>query len=169
MDLIDLFSQQLKKSEIAAAAQVESDADAEEIERANAEASLSVKSMSPDLAVSTTIDPADEVEEVSRSLQEVTHKRPAGRLSSAKFVNNVTQSDSTRLSVLIERFVESSKLDGKYFLCDHAQLTLVSNWLHSVPLTLAERYEYVHISAVTSIGRLYYTLHAVRPPTPCNG
>ena len=146
VDFIDLFSQQLKKSELAAAAQVESDANAEEVEMANVEASLSGGSMSPNLAVSPTIDLADEVEEVSRSLQEATHKKPASRLSSAKFVNNVTQSDSTRLSVLIERFVESSKLDGKYFLCDHDQLTLVSNWLHSVPLTLAERYEYAHIT-----------------------
>ena len=152
VDLIDLFSQQLKKSEIAAAAQVESDANAEKVEMADEIPSSG--SMSPDPESLIALESQEEVEEKSRSLQEIKTTQP-GRLASSKFVNTVTQSDSTRLAVLIERFVESSKLDGKYFLCDHAQLVLVSNWLHSVPLTLSERYVCVCAHWCSPIGRFY--------------
>ena len=137
VELIDLFSQQLKKSEIAVAAQMESDANAEKVEMDD-EMSPS-EPASHDIESLIPTNSQDEDAEESRSLQEV-KKAPRARALSSKFVNTVTQSDSTRLAVLIERFVESSKLDGKYFLCDHAQIVLVSNWLHSIPLTLAERY-----------------------------
>ena len=56
-----------------------------------------------------------------------------------KFYNNAMKGDNVRLSALVEKFVLNSKLDGKYYLCDHTNLILVSNWLHSIPLTLAER------------------------------
>ena len=56
-----------------------------------------------------------------------------------KYYNNAMCGDNIRLSALVEKFVLNSKLDGKYFLCDHTNLILVSNWLHSIPLTLAER------------------------------
>ena len=146
--MIDLFSQQLKKSETAVSAKVESDAHAEKVEMAKE--TPSSESTSPVHESPAPIDSQDEVEEASRSLQEVKPMRPSSRLTGSKFVNNATQSDSTRLAVLIERFVESSKLDGKYFLCDHAQLVLVSNWLHSVPLTLSERYVCTYTSSMQS-------------------
>jgi hypothetical protein len=137
VELIDLFSQQLKKSETAVAAQMESDANAEKVEM-DGEMSTS-EPIAHDLESAVPPNSEDEEVEESRSLQEV-KQAPKVRALNSKFVNNVTQSDSTRLAVLIERFVESSKLDGKYFLCDHAHIVLVSNWLHSIPLTLAERY-----------------------------
>lgn len=138
VELIDLFSQQLKKSETAVAAQIESDANAEKVEM-DGETSPS-EPISHDLESAIPTNSQDEEDEESRSLQEV-KQAPKAKTLNSKFVNTVTQSDSTRLAVLIERFVESSKLDGKYFLCDHAHIVLVSNWLHSIPLTLAERYE----------------------------
>jgi hypothetical protein len=48
--------------------------------------------------------------------------------------------DNTRLSTLLSRFVELSQMDGRYFLCDHEAIVLVSNWLHSIPLSLSDRY-----------------------------
>ena len=56
-----------------------------------------------------------------------------------KYYNNAMTSEHIRLSSLVEKFVLNSKLDGKYYLCDHTNLILVSNWLHSIPLKLAER------------------------------
>jgi hypothetical protein len=47
--------------------------------------------------------------------------------------------DNMRLSSLFERFVELSRLDGRYVLCEHEDMVTISNWLHSIPLTLAER------------------------------
>ena len=60
--------------------------------------------------------------------------------SNNKFSNGASASDNTRLATLIERFVESSKTDGKYYICDHANIVLISNWLHTIPLTLPERF-----------------------------
>ena len=60
--------------------------------------------------------------------------------SNNKFSNGASASDNIRLATLIERFVESSKTDGKYYICDHANIILISNWLHTIPLTLPERF-----------------------------
>ena len=45
-----------------------------------------------------------------------------------------------RLSSILERFVDLSQIDGRYFLCEHSDMVLVSNWLHSIPLSLADRF-----------------------------
>ena len=47
---------------------------------------------------------------------------------------------SVRLSDVLGRFTEASQLDGRFFLCDHDSMNLVSNWLHTIPLTLADRF-----------------------------
>jgi len=44
------------------------------------------------------------------------------------------------LSKLMNRFVNLSQLDNRYFLCDFKSLNLVSNWLHSIKLTIEDRY-----------------------------
>lgn len=46
----------------------------------------------------------------------------------------------TNLSVLMERFVEAARLDGRFVLSDHADMNLISNWLYPIPLSLQDRY-----------------------------
>jgi ATP-dependent RNA helicase SUPV3L1/SUV3 len=48
--------------------------------------------------------------------------------------------DVIRLSSLMATFVEVAQLDGRYFMCDHDDLITISNWLHTIPLTLSERF-----------------------------
>lgn len=45
-----------------------------------------------------------------------------------------------RLSKVMEKFVQLSRMDGRYFLCEHLGLLQVSNWLHPIPLSIADRY-----------------------------
>jgi ATP-dependent RNA helicase SUPV3L1/SUV3 len=47
---------------------------------------------------------------------------------------------NVRLSDVLGRFTEASQLDGRFFLCDHESMNLVGNWLHTIPLTLADRF-----------------------------
>ena len=45
-----------------------------------------------------------------------------------------------QLASILDSFIELSKLDGgNYFMCNYSDMVLVSNWLHSIPLTLSER------------------------------
>jgi hypothetical protein len=44
-----------------------------------------------------------------------------------------------RLAMLLDRFVELAKIDGRYFLCDHTETATIANWLHPVPLSIEER------------------------------
>lgn len=50
----------------------------------------------------------------------------------------VSQAD-TKLSMLVERFIEVSQLGGEYFLTDHFILCTVANFLHTIPLSLPDR------------------------------
>jgi hypothetical protein len=47
-----------------------------------------------------------------------------------------------RLSVLLNRFVELSQMDGRYFLCDHQDIVLVANWLNPIPLSISDRFTF---------------------------
>ncbi len=47
-----------------------------------------------------------------------------------------------RLSVLLNRFVELSQMDGRYFLCDHQDIVLVANWLNPIPLSITDRFTF---------------------------
>jgi hypothetical protein len=66
--------------------------------------------------------------------------------SSNKYRNATVAADNTRLSLLLERFIENSKTNESFFLCDHEPIILVSNWLHTIPLTLAERYDTLYLN-----------------------
>jgi len=48
--------------------------------------------------------------------------------------------NETRLSALLERFVELAQMDGRYFLCVHDDMATVANWLHSIPLSLPDMF-----------------------------
>ncbi|CAE7456482.1 SUV3, partial [Symbiodinium microadriaticum] len=45
-----------------------------------------------------------------------------------------------RLSAVVERFMESSRTTGQYFLCDHDPLIITANWLNSIPMSLPDRF-----------------------------
>lgn len=55
-----------------------------------------------------------------------------------------TLRDQTRLSALLERFVELAQMDGRYFLCEHDDMATVANWLHSIPLTLVDSFVFAN-------------------------
>ena len=86
----------------------------------------------------------------------------------------VPRGDSTRLASLLERFVEVARVDGRYYLCDHQDMIIISNWLHTVPLTLAERFTFanapVSLRDNLSTGILYQfaASYALRRPVALN-
>lgn len=46
----------------------------------------------------------------------------------------------TNLAVLMKHFVEAAQLDaGKYLLSDHNDMSILSNWLHTIPLSLQDK------------------------------
>ncbi len=47
--------------------------------------------------------------------------------------------DNMRISMIISRFVELSKVDGRFFMCNHDSLLTISNWLHTIPLPISDR------------------------------
>ena len=55
-----------------------------------------------------------------------------------------TLRDQTRLSALLERFVELAQMDGRDFLCEHDDMATVANWLHSIPLTLVDSFVFAN-------------------------
>lgn len=63
----------------------------------------------------------------------------------SKASQRVGASTSTKvqLSSLLLRFVDLCKIDGPYFMCNQSNVATVANWLHTIPLTLADRYEHI--------------------------
>lgn len=47
--------------------------------------------------------------------------------------------DKMRLSTVIDRFASSARTDSRYFLTKFDSMVVVSNWLHSLPLTIADK------------------------------
>ena len=89
---------------------------------------------------SSAVTVADEEHELFKKYFPKPNSVVVRSTSNNKFSNGASASDNIRLATLIERFVESSKTDGKYYICDHANIILISNWLHTIPLTLPERF-----------------------------
>jgi hypothetical protein len=83
-------------------------------------------------------------------------------------------SEMVRLSTILDRFIELSQIDGRYFLCEHDEMMLVSNWLHTVPLTLAERFVFANAPVNTNdslnmtILYQFAATYAQRRPVACN-
>lgn len=53
---------------------------------------------------------------------------------------SVPASSQIQLSSLLLRFEDLYKVEGPYFMCDQSSVATVSNWLHTIPLSLADRY-----------------------------
>ena len=45
-----------------------------------------------------------------------------------------------RLSGVLEKFVQLSRLEGRYHLCEHQDMVAISNWLQTIPLSIADRF-----------------------------
>ena len=55
-------------------------------------------------------------------------------------VSTVVPASAVRLSKILEKFVELSRTDGRYHLCEHRDMVIVSNWLHTIPLSIPDRW-----------------------------
>lgn len=47
--------------------------------------------------------------------------------------------EEVRLSSLLKQFLEFSKTSGHFFVSDPRTLIIVSNWLHTIPLSISEK------------------------------
>ena len=47
-----------------------------------------------------------------------------------------------QLSTLITRFLQVAQLDDRFFLCEHGEMCMVSNYLHTIPMSLADRFTF---------------------------
>eukprot|EP00601_Ochromonadales_sp_CCMP2298_P008991 CAMPEP_0173197620 /NCGR_PEP_ID=MMETSP1141-20130122/16262_1 /TAXON_ID=483371 /ORGANISM="non described non described, Strain CCMP2298" /LENGTH=797 /DNA_ID=CAMNT_0014122381 /DNA_START=155 /DNA_END=2548 /DNA_ORIENTATION=- len=66
---------------------------------------------------------------------------------------------SIRLSDIMDKYVQLSRIDGRFHLCDHASMLVVSNWLHTIPLSISDRFVFsnapVNIQSAFSMVTLY--------------
>lgn len=88
--------------------------------------------------------------------------------------DNANVSDVIRLSSLMAKFVDVAQLDGRYFMCDHDDMIVIANWLHTIPMTLPERFLFssapVNTKDQTSMNILYSfaAAYAQRRPVAMN-
>ena len=54
------------------------------------------------------------------------------------------------LSKVLQQFVELSRLEGRFHLCEHDSMVVVSNWLQPIPLTIADRFTFATAPVNTS-------------------
>ena len=65
-------------------------------------------------------------------------------------------------------------MDGKYFLCDHEITVTIANWLHTIPLSLTDKFTFcnapVPIRDPHSMNALYYfaAMYALNRPVTSN-
>ena len=81
-------------------------------------------------ATDTTVDTTtatDEIQEKNETNEETQ-------------VSTVVPASAVRLSKILEKFVELSRTDGRYHLCEHRDMVIVSNWLHTIPLSIPDRW-----------------------------
>lgn len=78
------------------------------------------------------------------------------------------------LSTLLMKFIELSKVSGTYFICDCRDKDIVSNWLHSVPLSMTDRFSFasapVDVRNQEAMNMLYYfaATYAMKRPIALN-
>ena len=53
---------------------------------------------------------------------------------------NIKKIDLKDESKVLDKFVELAQINGRYFLCDHIDLITVANWLHPIPMSLADKF-----------------------------
>ena len=62
----------------------------------------------------------------------------------------MSQSETTKISALMSRFVELARIDGRYFMCEHDEMVTVANWLHTIPLSLEDRFLFANAPVNTN-------------------
>ena len=68
-------------------------------------------------------------------------------------------SSTARLGYLMEKFLDLSQMDGKYFLCDHEIMVTVANWLHTIPLSLTDKFTFCNAPVNTRDSASMITLY----------
>lgn len=117
--------------------------------------------------IDDAVDGEDEYEEEDKSLKLDASPSPTKH---ALKINP----DDIRLSTLISKFVKLSQIDGRFFMCDHLNIIVVSNWLHAIPLSIADRFLFsscpVNISDSLSMTLLYQfaAKYAMQRPVAVN-
>jgi len=136
VEQVEIFSEQLKKSaaeekDVAAAAAAAATA---------ASATVSSESTDGNVNFSEEIEPLIEKKEDSSEVKlQSSLVVDLQQQQQQKSISSVVESQM-RLSTLMGRFVELAQMDGRYFLCDHDEMITVANWLHSIPLSIADRF-----------------------------
>ena len=51
-----------------------------------------------------------------------------------------SQLSNLQLARILDLFKNLSKIDGRFFLCDYSTATVISNWLHSIPLSVTDKF-----------------------------
>eukprot|EP01034_Spumella_vulgaris_P021411 gene21412-27441_t len=96
------------------------------------------------------------------------------RKNSRRPVFEPQPADLLQLSTVVERFVKLSKTDSRYFICDYDSLLVVSNWLHTIPMSVADKFLFstapVNIRDPISMHVLYEfaAIYAQQRPVPLN-
>lgn len=134
-------------------------------------------------ATDTTTDTATDTNDSVSNSSTVTHPAVVATITSEsgdsndRVVITATQVDSAKiasLGFLIERFIEISQMDGKYFLCDSESLITISNWLHTIPLSLVDRFTFANAPAsardhlVMPLLYGFATAYAMKKPVALN-
>ena len=111
--------------------------------------SLTLKEDNSKQMISQTFN-AEQVVEIDEDDDEDDEKEEFDLESAAPAGNNkdsnTEQSHATaelnnmQLSSVLDLFKKFSKIDGRYFLCDYSGAKLISNWLHSIPLSITDKF-----------------------------
>lgn len=105
--------------------------------------------------INQLVDAVDGEDEYEEEEEDVSVKLDASPTEHSLKINP----DDIRLSTLISKFVKLSQIDGRFFMCDHLNIIVISNWLHTIPLSIADRFIFsscpVNISDSLSMTLLY--------------
>jgi hypothetical protein len=114
------------------------------------------------------------VEQVELFSEKVKKLLPEITMDSEVKKDDKNVSEVIRLSSLMAKFVDVAQLDGRYFMCDHDDFVVTANWLHTIPLTLPERFIFssapVNTKDHMSMNLLYgfTSAYALRRPVAMN-
>ena len=105
----------------------------------------------------------EQVSEFSDRLDELTAQE--AEPSESTIYENVDRGDPSstsdvRLSALINKYVDVAMMDGRYFMCEYESLVMVSNWLHSIPLSLPDRFIFSNAPISTRDGNCMNMLYS---------
>lgn len=126
-----------------------------------------VSAFSESLAKLSTMEKAKKIENDQNGESESTNSKASnGHKGAAKTGKNgdkeskeeeevnLLDPKNIRLSLVLEKFVELSKVDKRYHMCNHEDMAVTCNWLHTIPLSLEDRYVAAHLPKHLSSRRI---------------